>query len=135
MAAQEGRIFDMTFTVCGAISLLVGGIVIMNILLASFNERIREVGTRKALGATGMHIMAQVLVESVLVTLLGGFLGLLLGVGFTHAIAALIQQPVALSAGMLVTGLSFAVAVGLVFGIYPAVKAARLDPIEALRYE
>ncbi len=72
---EQGKIYDMTFLVCGTISLLVGGIVIMNILLASFNERVREVGTRKALGATGLNIMAQFLVESVVVTIFGGVLG------------------------------------------------------------
>ena len=81
---EQGRIYDVTFLVCGTISLLVGGIVIMNILLASFNERVREVGTRKALGATGLNIMAQFLVESVVVTILGGLLGVVLGGGL-HA--------------------------------------------------
>ena len=132
---QQGRIYDVTFMVCGAISLLVGGIVIMNILLASFNERVREVGTRKALGATGLNIMAQFLVESVVVTLIGGVLGVVLGAGFTRGISALIQQPVVLSPGMILAGLSFSVVVGIFFGFYPAVKAARLNPIQALRYE
>lgn len=132
---EQGRIYDVTFMVCGTISLLVGGIVIMNILLASFNERVREVGTRKALGATGLNIMAQFLVESVVVTLIGGLLGVALGSGFTRAISALIQQPVVLSPGMILAGLSFAVVVGILFGFYPAVKAARLNPIQALRYE
>ena len=132
---QQGRIYDVTFMVCGAISLLVGGIVIMNILLASFNERVREVGTRKALGATGLNIMAQFLVESVVVTLIGGVLGVLLGAGFTRAISSLIQQPVVLSPAMILAGLSFSVVVGIFFGFYPAVKAARLNPIQALRYE
>jgi putative ABC transport system permease protein len=132
---ENGRIYDVTFLVCGTISLLVGGIVIMNILLASFNERVREVGTRKALGASGLDIMAQFLVESVVVTLLGGVAGVALGAGFTRAISALIQQPVVLSPGMILTGLSFAVVVGVFFGFYPAVKAARLNPIQALRYE
>jgi putative ABC transport system permease protein len=132
---QQGRIYDVTFLVCGTISLLVGGIVIMNILLASFNERVREVGTRKALGATGPAIMAQFLVESVVVTILGGLLGLALGAAFTKAIASLVQQPVVLTPGMLGLGLAFAVVIGVVFGFYPAVKAARLNPIEALRYE
>lgn len=132
---QQGRIYDVTFMVCGAISLLVGGIVIMNILLASFNERVREVGTRKALGATGLNIMAQFLVESVVVTLIGGVLGVMLGAGFTRAISSLIQQPVVLSPAMIVAGLSFSVIVGIFFGFYPAVKAARLNPIQALRYE
>lgn len=132
---EQGRIYDVTFMVCGAISLLVGGIVIMNILLASFNERVREVGTRKALGATGLNIMAQFLVESVVVTLIGGVLGIGLGAGFTRAISSLIQQPVVLSPGMILAGLSFSVVVGIFFGFYPAVKAARLNPIQALRYE
>lgn len=132
---SQGAIYDITFMVCGTISLLVGGIVIMNILLASFNERVREVGTRKALGATGLNIMAQFLVESVVVTLLGGLLGVMLGAGFTRIISDLIQQPVVLSPRMVVSGLSFSVIVGVFFGFYPAVKAARLNPIQALRYE
>jgi putative ABC transport system permease protein len=132
---EQNKIYDVTFMVCGTISLLVGGIVIMNILLASFNERVREVGTRKALGATGLNIMAQFLVESVVVTIFGGVLGVALGGGFAKVMSDLIQQPVVLSAGMMLTGLSFAVVVGIVFGFYPAVKAARLNPIEALRYE
>lgn len=132
---EQGRIYDVTFMVCGTISLLVGGIVIMNILLASFNERVREVGTRKALGASGLNIMAQFLVESVVVTVIGGLAGVALGAGFTRAISALIQQPVVLSPGMILAGLGFSVVVGVFFGFYPAVKAARLNPIEALRYE
>ncbi len=132
---EQNKIYDVTFMVCGTISLLVGGIVIMNILLASFNERVREVGTRKALGATGLNIMAQFLVESVVVTIFGGVLGVALGGGFARVMSNLIQQPVVLSPGMMLTGLSFAVVVGIVFGFYPAVKAARLNPIEALRYE
>jgi putative ABC transport system permease protein len=132
---QQGKIYDITFLVCGTISLLVGGIVIMNILLASFNERIREVGTRKALGATGLNIMAQFLVESVVVTLIGGLLGVVVGGGFTRVISNLIQQPVVLSPGNVMLGLSFSVVVGIFFGFYPAVKAARLNPIQALRYE
>ena len=132
---EQGAIYDITFLVCGTISLLVGGIVIMNILLASFNERVREVGTRKALGATGLNILAQFLVESVVVTMLGGLLGVALGAGFTKLISDLIQQPVVLSPRIVVLGLSFSVAVGIFFGFYPAIKAARLNPIQALRYE
>jgi putative ABC transport system permease protein len=132
---QEGRIYDVTFLTCGAISLLVGGIVIMNILLASFNERVREVGTRKALGATGLNIMAQFLVESVVVTIFGGLVGLGLGIGFTSAMSRMIQQPVVLTPQIMALGLSFAVGVGIFFGFYPAIRAARLNPIEALRYE
>ncbi len=132
---EQGRIYDVTFLTCGTISLLVGGIVIMNILLASFNERVREVGTRKALGATGLNILAQFLVESVVVTIAGGLLGLVLGVGFTHAMATLVQQPAVTSVPSMVLGLAFAVVIGVFFGFYPAIRAARLNPIEALRYE
>jgi putative ABC transport system permease protein len=134
-AQEQGRIYDITFLVCGTISLLVGGIVIMNILLASFNERVREVGTRKALGATGLNIMAQFLVESVVVTIAGGLLGLGLGAGFTRAISSLIQQPVVLTPQIMALGLGFSVFIGIFFGFYPAIKAARLNPIQALRYE
>jgi putative ABC transport system permease protein len=132
---EQGKIYDITFLVCGTVSLLVGGIVIMNILLASFNERVREVGTRKALGATGLNIMAQFLVESVVVTILGGLLGLGLGIVFTTTMSDLIQQPVVMTPRIMVLGLTFAVAVGIFFGFYPAIRAARLNPIEALRYE
>ncbi len=132
---ENGRIYDVTFLVCGTISLLVGGIVIMNILLASFNERVREVGTRKALGATGVNILAQFLVESVVVTIFGGLLGVALGSAFTRAISNLIQQPVVLTPQNAAIGLLFAVVIGIFFGFYPAIKAARLNPIQALRYE
>lgn len=134
-AEEQGRIYDVTFLVCGTISLLVGGIVIMNILLASFNERVREIGTRKALGATGLDILAQILVESVVVTIIGGLLGVLLGAGFTTVISDLIQQPVVLSPKVVLLGLFFSVTVGIFFGLYPALRAARLHPIQALRYE
>jgi len=132
---EQGKIYDITFLVCGTISLLVGGIVIMNILLASFNERVREVGTRKALGATGLNIMAQFLVESVVVTIVGGLCGLGLGLGFTSAMSTLIQQPVVTTPQNMILGLVFAVVIGVFFGFYPAIRAARLNPIEALRYE
>ena len=103
---EQGKIYDVTFLVCGTISLLVGGIVIMNILLASFNERVREVGTRKALGATGLNIMAQFLVESVVVTIFGGLLGVAVGGGFARVMSSLIQQPVVLTPGMMLTSVA-----------------------------
>jgi putative ABC transport system permease protein len=121
--------------VCGTISLLVGGIVIMNILLASFNERVREVGTRKALGASPLHIAAQFLVESVVVTMAGGAIGIFTGIGFCQAMAVLLQQSMSVTPSMMVVGFSCAVVVGIFFGFYPAVRAARLSPVEALRYE
>lgn len=132
---QQNQQLNIVFLAAGAVSLLVGGIVIMNILLASFQERVREVGVRKALGANGVHIMAQFLVESVLVTLLGGGLGLVLGLGFTQAVSILIDQPAVITARMAMMGFLTSVSAGIFFGFYPAVKAARLNPVEALRYE
>ena len=133
--AQQDRVYNITFLACGLISIIVGGIVVANILLASFQERIREVGVRKAIGAKGWQIALQFLVESVLVTSFGGVVGLGLGVGFVHAIAATLRQPTVLSSGMVVAALSLATIVGLVFGMFPAVFAARLNPVVALRYE
>ena len=120
---QQGRIYDITFLVCGTISLLVGGIVIMNILLASFNERVREVGTRKALGATGLNIMAQFLVESVVVTIFGGLRRARARASASpRAMSRMIQQPVMLTPRIMLLGLSFAVVVGIFFGFYPAIR-------------
>jgi putative ABC transport system permease protein len=132
---ENGKVYDLTFQVCGLISLLVGGIVVANILLASFTERMREVGVRKALGARGWHIAVQFLLESAIVTGIGGVAGLALGVGFVHGIAHLLEQPAALTPAMVTAAVVAATVVGLVFGLYPAVKAARLDPVVALRYE
>ncbi len=132
---QQGQVYNFTFTACGIISLLVGGIVVANILMASFTERMREVGVRKALGAKGWHIAVQFLVESAIVTGLGGVVGLVLGIGFVHAIASLLDQVAVLTPAMVVAALLSAGSVGLFFGFFPAVKAARLDPVVALRYE
>ena len=132
---QNNKMYDMTFMVCGIISLLVGGIVVMNIQLASFNERVREVGTRKAVGASPAQIFFQFLSESVLVSLLGGFLGLFVGRLFTAGITSLINQPTAIDMSTLVKAMIFAAGTGLFFGMYPAIRASRLDPIVALRTE
>jgi ABC-type antimicrobial peptide transport system permease subunit len=134
-AQEQGRVFDITFLVTGIVSLLVGGIVIMNIMLASFQERIREVGIRKAIGAKGTDLAAQFLVESVLVTGLGGALGLLGGIGLAKGITLLLERPAIITPSMAVIGVVSSVTVGLFFGLYPAIKAARLNPVEALRYE
>ena len=132
---EQNRIFDIVFLVSGIVSLVVGGIVIMNIMLASFQERIREVGIRKAMGARAGDIAVQFLVESILVTSIGGALGLILGVVFAQAISALLGQPAIITAKMALIGVVASVTVGLFFGLYPAVKASRLNPVEALRYE
>lgn len=132
---SENKMYDMTFMICGVISLLVGGIVIMNIQLASFNERVREIGTRKAVGATPAQIFFQMLTESVLVSVFGGLLGIVAGKFFTQGIAALTKNPAAITPSTAMTALIFAAGTGLVFGMYPAIRASRLNPIEALRAE
>lgn len=130
---SESKMYDMTFMICGVISLLVGGIVIMNIQLASFNERVREIGTRKAVGATPAQIFFQMLTEAVLVSVFGGFLGIFAGKLFTQGIGLLLKMPTAITPGTIINALVFAAGTGLVFGMYPAIRASRLNPIEALR--
>jgi putative ABC transport system permease protein len=132
---QQGKVYDFTFLACGIISLVVGGIVVANIMLASFTERMREVGVRKALGAKGWHVFVQFLVESAIVTGLGGAVGLAVGVGFVHGFAYLLDQAAVLTPEMIAAAGLCAGIVSVVFGLYPAVKAARLDPVVALRYE
>ena len=131
----EGAVFDITFMVTGLVSLIVGGIVIMNIMLASLRDRIREVGVRKAIGAKGFDVALQFLVESVLVTSIGGLAGLPLGMAFAGGITALLGRPAIITPRMAIVSVVASVTVGLVFGLYPALKASRLNPVEALRYE
>ncbi len=132
---ERGRVFDIVFVGSGIVALLVGGIVIMNIMLASYQERVREVGIRKSMGARGIDIGVQFLVESVLVTSIGGALGLPLGILFAKGITALIGSPAVITPTMALVSVVTSVSVGVFFGLYPAVKAARLNPVEALRYE
>lgn len=117
------------------IALLVGGIGVMNIMLVSVTERTREIGTRKALGATTNTILAQFLMESVILSLIGGVIGLTLGILLSNIIAGALDIVPDITLSSVVLVLLFSTAVGVFFGIYPARKAARLDPIEALRYE
>ena len=132
---SENRMYDVTFMICGMISLLVGGIVIMNIQLASFNERVREIGTRKAVGATPSQIFFQMLTESVLVSVFGGILGIFAGKFFTQGISMLTRNPAIITPGVIMNALIFAAGTGLLFGMYPAIRASRLNPIEAFRTE
>ncbi len=118
-----------------SLSLVVGGIVIMNIMLVSVTERTREIGIRKALGAKRRHILWQFLIESVALSTLGGILGVILGWGLCLGIRAATPLPAVLSLWSVALALGIVFVVGIVFGIYPANRAARLDPIEALRYE
>ena len=132
---EQGRIYDLTFLGCGIVALLGSIIVVANILLASLAERLREVGIRKALGAKGWHIAVQYLLEGLIVTGIGAGAGLLLGIGFVHAIAGLLDQIAVLTPTMVLAAVIAPVAVTLLAGSYPALKAARLDPVVALRYE
>jgi putative ABC transport system permease protein len=118
-----------------AVSLLVGGIGIMNIMLVSVTERTREIGIRKAVGATRRDILSQFLVEALVLSLTGGFIGLLLGIGGSELISRLAGWTTLVSPASLVLAVTFAAAVGLFFGIYPAQRAGALDPIVALRHE
>lgn len=117
------------------ISLLVGGIGVMNIMLVSVTERTREIGIRKALGATHADILSQFLFESSLLCLIGGVLGIGIGAGAAFIVSMLAKWPALVSFSTIGIAVGFSLAVGLFFGLYPASRAARLDPIEALRYE
>jgi ABC-type antimicrobial peptide transport system permease subunit len=131
--------FDITMTLIAGISLVVGGIGIMNIMLASINERIRQIGIRKAIGARDRDVMIQVLVESIFLSLLGGLLGIVVSLVLTQAIEHIMRETwfgdSVVRVGPLMLAFSVSVLVGIIFGLYPALKASRLDPIEALRYE
>ena len=118
-----------------SISLLVGGVGIMNILLVSVTERTREIGLRMAIGARRLHVMLQFLAEAVLLSVIGGGMGVVVGVLVSETISAVANWPIIISPAALTGGFIFSAVVGIFFGYYPASKAAALDPIEALRYE
>lgn len=126
---------SMAIAVIAGISLLVGGIGVMNIMLVSVTERTREIGVRKALGAPNSAIRIQFLVESMIICIIGGILGILLGAGFGALGGLLLKTAVVPSLGSIALAVGFSMAIGVFFGYYPANKAAKLDPIEALRYE
>ena len=132
---ESTRIMTLLLAAVASVSLLVGGIGIMNIMLVSVTERTREIGLRMAVGARGRDILSQFLVEAVTLALVGGLCGILLGVGGSYAIAHFAGWRTALDVNAIVLAVGFAAAVGVFFGFYPARKASRLLPIEALRYE
>ncbi len=129
------RVLTTLLGAVAAVSLLVGGIGIMNIMLVSVTERTREIGIRLAIGALEREVLLQFLVEAVVLSSFGGLLGILLAVGTTYALSALMGMPPVLDAGIMLLAFLFSAAVGVIFGFFPARKAARQDPIEALRYE
>ncbi len=126
---------SLAIAVIAGISLLVGGIGVMNIMLVSITERTREIGTRKALGATNGSIRVQFIVESVIICLIGGIIGIIVGLGLGSLGVKLLGYAASPSIGIILIAVTFSMCIGVFFGYYPANKAAKMDPIEALRYE
>jgi putative ABC transport system permease protein len=129
------RIFGFVMVALASISLLVGGIGIMNIMLASVLERTREIGVRRAVGAKQTDIVRQFLIETVMIAFVGGAIGLLVGVGLSRLIAVLAGWSTIVTAASILISFLVSVTVGLTFGVYPAVRASKLDPVKALHYE
>ena len=132
---ESSRVMTVLLAAVASVSLLVGGIGIMNIMLVSVTERTREIGLRMAVGARAKDILTQFLVESTTLSLIGGFIGILLGIGGSFLVAQLAGWPTQLSVESIVLAVGFSAAIGIFFGFYPAKKASRLLPIQALRYE
>ncbi len=133
--SSTSRLMTNLLLFVALISLVVGGVGIMNIMLVSVTERTREIGLRMAVGARNYDILLQFLIEAVILCLLGGLLGIALGRGASIMIVFFLHWPTQISVAAIVTSVVVACAVGVVFGFYPAFRASRLDPIEALRYE
>ena len=139
-ATQNGASFDsilstlnIFITFIAGISLLVGGVGVMNIMLVSVTERIREIGIRKAIGAQPKSILLQFLVEAVIISTLGGIIGLLVGVSFAYLVFLLIGIEPVFSTFIVILALVVSMLIGIVFGVAPARKAARMNPVDALR--
>ncbi len=129
------RVLTALLGAVAAVSLVVGGVGIMNIMLVSVTERTREIGTRLAVGAMASDVLLQFLIEAVVLAVLGGAIGILLGLGVGALATGLFKLPFVLNAGIILLAFGFSAAVGIVFGYFPARRAAQLDPIEALRHE
>ncbi len=137
LSTVQGVTQTMTMLLGGiaAISLLVGGIGIMNIMLVSVTERTREIGIRKAIGAKGKDVLLQFLIEAVVLSILGGAVGVLLGAGGSRLVGQALKMATSISLSSVLMAVGFSAFIGIVFGVFPARKAAGMDPIEALRYE
>lgn len=129
------KIISIVISIIAAISLLVGGIGVMNIMLVSVTERTKEIGTRKALGAKKSHIKMQFITEAMIICALGGIIGIFLGISTGIIACIVLKAPISVSIVTIIISLTFSMAIGVFFGYYPAKKAAQMDPIEALRYE
>jgi len=134
-ATATSRVMTLLLGAIASVSLIVGGIGIMNIMLVSVTERTREIGVRLAVGAHGRDILTQFLIEAVTLSVIGGVIGILLGLGTSHMLSAFAHWPTLISIPSIIAAFFVSAAVGIFFGFYPAREAARLDPIEALRYE
>ncbi len=135
MISSTSSMLTVLLAAVASISLLVGGIGIMNIMIVSVTERTREIGLRMSIGATGRDIMMQFLIEAVIISVTGGVLGILLGASATWLISAVAHWPVQIDISSVILSFVVCTVIGIIFGFYPAAKAARLDPIEAIRYE
>lgn len=135
MISSTSTMMTMLLAAVAGISLLVGGIGIMNIMIVSVTERTREIGLRMSIGATGRDIMTQFLIESIMISVTGGVLGIIFGASATWLISMLAGWPVMINPASVVLSFVVCTVIGIVFGFYPAAKASRLDPIEAIRYE
>ena len=134
-AARTKRIFSIVLGSIAAISLLVGGIGIMNIMLATVSERTREIGIRRALGAKKRDIIVQFLSETLILTLMGGVLGIALGSFIPYMVTRFCDMPTIITGTSLVLAFGISAVIGITFGLYPAYRAANMDPIESLRHE
>lgn len=135
VASEASKVMTMLLGSIGGVSLFVGGLGIMNIMLVSVTERTREIGIRIAIGATEADVQRQFLIEAIFISLLGGIIGILTGIGSSFVISSTAGWPIAVSTYAILIAAFVSIAIGVFFGFYPAQKAARLNPIEALRYE
>ena len=135
MISSTSSMMTVLLAAVAGISLLVGGIGIMNIMIVSVTERTREIGLRMSIGATGRDIMTQFLIEAIIISVTGGIIGILLGALATWMIKIFVNWPVQIDPGSVILSFVVCTIIGIIFGFYPAAKASNLDPIEAIRYE